>query len=169
MLPSYLAGPLPPHGASLSRCLAFLFCFSRKTSSPLRTGSGLRPQHPLALAPDLQCALKCKALSPTVGAPGIRAWSHVALRTYDGLGSERGVGRGRMRGRQHTGRAPEVPCRVLDLNPPVMGGPGDTLQPGPGNLLRVSSRKCGLGRAAGAQAQQLRGRVLIHSQLWSLH
>lgn len=50
---------------------------------------------------------------------------------------------------QHTGRASGA-LRGLDLNPLVTGAPGSTLQPEDGDLLRVNSRKCGLGGAVGS-------------------
>lgn len=53
---------------------------------------------------------------------------------------------------QCTGRAPEVPCRGLDFTLLVMRGPGGTLQPVHGNLLRVN-RKCGLGGAVGSHEE----------------
>lgn len=56
---------------------------------------------------------------------------------------------------QSPGRAPEVPRRGLDFNLLVMRGPEATLQPVHGNLLRVSSRKCGLG-----------GAVVSHEESW---
>lgn len=73
---------------------------------------------------------------------------------------------------QHTGRAPGA-LRGLDLNPLVTGGPGSTLQPGDGDLLRVNSGKvawAGQWGPLGGQSTgcRLRGSLLLHCPLWSL-